>query len=214
MPEKTTGQRPRARPQKGGVLPSEVLVQRIPSGPTGHPGERTGLGRAERVLHHPAYRVFMEVARQEAGRTRAIDPPSAVCLVSEGTQGLSRLWGCSDRTVRRRLRTECDRPKAFVNRIRLRLTIALLAREVPTSVVARWLGFSGAVAYRRWIRANLGRSLRGLRPDVRKCTVSYDWSGCAVEMDQVASRQHESASVESAVPRLYVMAGSEQRPGG
>jgi AraC-like DNA-binding protein len=213
LPKKPTGRRPSARPQETGVIPPEVLERRTPSGPTEPPGERTGFGRSERVLHHPAYRVFMEVVRQEAEGSHAIDPEGAACLVSQGVQGLSRRWGCSDRTVRRRLRTECDRPKAFVNRVRLRLTIVLLAREVPTSVVARWLGFSGAVAYRRWVRAKSGRSLRRLRRDVRECTVSFDRSDCAIGADQVAWQQHGIAPVESLAPVLQVTVGSEQRPG-
>lgn len=173
VPQKTTRQRPCAPPQKGGVLLSEAFGRRNSSGSIGHPGERSRCEGSERVLHHPAYRVFLEVLRQEAGRTHSIDPLSAICLVSEGAQGLSRHWGCSDRTVRRRLRTECDGPKAFVKRVRLRLTIALLAREVPTSVVARWLGFSGAGAYRR---RDVSTTLRQRRVEFTEQLVPSRWA--------------------------------------
>ena len=44
----------------------------------------------------------------------------------------------------------------------------MLFDSVPTTVIARWLGFANPEAYRRFVRREMGISFRELRARVRK----------------------------------------------
>lgn len=109
------------------------------------------------------------IVSEEVAATGAFDLEDGLVLLRSGMAGLARRTGRSVRTLQRQLSAAGLSSTAIARQIRLLMTIAALAMDLPLNVVAKWLGYSSAVTYRRFVHRTAGQSMRDLRPRVRNC---------------------------------------------
>ena len=126
---------------------------------------------AEARFRHPGYEVFRLTVREIVVARGGLAEAEALALVSHGVEAAARLVGVSGRTIRRRCELAGVSVSVLVRRVRLDATSRVFRNPVPTSVVARWLGFSNPDSYRRFVRREMGVSLKQVRRRVRESTV-------------------------------------------
>jgi AraC-like DNA-binding protein len=125
----------------------------------------------------------------------------ALVLVSSGVEAAARLVGVSGRTIRRRCEVAGVSVSVLVHRVRLDATSRVFRIPVPTSVVARWLGFTNPDAYRRFVRREMGVSVKQLRRRVRESAVFLVQGGrCASPASLFCSKiEPLNAGVEASI---------------
>src|SRR5574340_843552 len=85
----------------------------------------------ETQFRYPGHDTLRAIAREEANSTGVLTEREALVLLETGVKGLARETSCSERTVRRRLRSASCPPRAFVRRMRIRMTMAAISARVP-----------------------------------------------------------------------------------
>lgn len=133
---------------------------------------RTTLGAAiaEARFRHPSYEAFRLIVRETVVAKEVLGEAEALVLVSHGVEAAARRVGVSGRTIRRRYLAAGASVSELVRRVRLNAASRVFRIPVPTSVVARWLGFSNPDSYRRFVRREMGVSVKHLRRSVHNST--------------------------------------------
>lgn len=126
---------------------------------------------ANQRIRHPGYEVFRLVVRESVVAKGVLGEADALVLISHGVDAAARQVGVSGRTIRRRIQAAGASVSELVRRVRLDATERASRLPVPTTVVARWLGFTNPDAYRRFVRREMGVSVKQLRRGVRESTV-------------------------------------------
>lgn len=126
---------------------------------------------AEARFRHPGYEAFRFIVRETVATKGVLGEAEALVLVSHGVEAAARLVGVSGRTIRRRCEVAGVSVRVLVHRVRLDATSRVFRIPVPTSVVARWLGFTNPDSYRRFVRREMGVSVKQLRRRVRESAV-------------------------------------------
>ena len=103
----------------------------------------------------------------------------ALALVAHGLREVALRMAVSERTIRRRFDAAGTPVHVVVHRVRIEVTRCALAASVPTTVIARWLGFTNPEAYRRFVRREMGMTIREIRAHVRESAESVVTRGCA-----------------------------------
>jgi len=94
----------------------------------------------------------------------------ALALVAHGLRAVAQRAAVSERTIRRRFDAAGKPVHTVVHRVRIEATRCALAASVPTTVIARWLGFTNTDAYRRFVRREMGVSIREMKNRVALLT--------------------------------------------
>jgi hypothetical protein len=94
------------------------------------------------------------LGRGRFGPCTRIGDEAVVSLVIEGVEGASRRAGVSGRTLRRHFSRNGSSISAFVAGVRLEAARDLFSQGWDTGEVAVALGYSGAAAFRRFLRQN------------------------------------------------------------
>lgn len=136
-----------------------------------HPLQRVSTCSPDPRFRHPAYELLRDVVRQELGRAGFLDEEGRLLLVSSGVDAVADRACCSARTLRRRFAAAGLSVRESVRRIRRGVTVAAGRHRVPTSVVAKWLGFRSADTYRKFVRREMGVSVKSFRRGVRESPV-------------------------------------------
>lgn len=135
-------------------------------------GTCEGRGRAANPRpRHPAFEELRAAVRELVVSTGVLEEDDALVLVSEGVEAVAERCGVCGRTIRRRCETAGSPVNELVRRVRLSATERAFRVPVPTHVVARWLGFGNTDAYRRFVRREMGVSVKELRLRVRESPV-------------------------------------------
>lgn len=122
-------------------------------------------------FRNPGYERLRAVVREVVVAAGALDEGEALVLIAHGLAAAARQSGVSDRTVRRRFEAAGTSVSRVVRQTRVEATIRACGAAVPTTVIARWLGFTNPDAYRRFVRRELGVSIKKPRPRVRESAV-------------------------------------------
>lgn len=120
-------------------------------------------GNPTRSRHRLGFEVFRAIVSREIESARVLSVEDVLTLLQTGMSGFARRKGCSVRTAQRRLAEAGLQPRTVVRRIRLKAALASLEMGLPLHVVARWLGYTAAVTFRRFVRRATGTSLKVLR---------------------------------------------------
>lgn len=122
-------------------------------------------------FRHPGYERLRAVVRAVVVTEGVLDEAEALVLVAHGLAAAARMSGVSDRTIRRRFEAAGTSVSRVVYRTRVEMAVRACGITVPTTVVARWLGFTSPAAYRRFVRRELGVSIKELKRRVRESAV-------------------------------------------
>jgi AraC-like DNA-binding protein len=143
-------------------------------------GEERRAGDARRFdgvsasrFRHPGHEQLRAVVRDVVVTAGVLDEGEALTLVSHGLAAVARRAGVSERTLRRRFADAGTSVSRVVHRTRVETTVRACGAAVPTTVVARWLGFTNTDAYRRFVKRELGLSIKRLRPRVRESAIFF-----------------------------------------
>ena len=126
---------------------------------------------ANQRIRPPGYEVFRLVVRETVVAKGVLGEADALVLISHGVDAAARQVGVSGRTIRRRCEVAGASVSDLVRRVRLDATERVSRVPVPTSVVARWLGFRSPDAYCRFVRREMGVSVKRLRARVRESAI-------------------------------------------
>mgnify|MGYP002354861830 CR=1 FL=1 len=119
-------------------------------------------------FRYPGYDELRAVVRAVISDAGLLAEDDALALVAHGLREVAQRTAASERTIRRRF-DEAGKPvHTVVRRVRIEAPRCMLVDPVPTTVIARWLGFANPEAYRRFARREMGISFRELRARVRK----------------------------------------------
>lgn len=119
-------------------------------------------------FRHPGYERLRAVVREMVVTEGVLDEGAALALVAHGLEAAARRSGVSERTIRRRFEAAGSSVSRVIYRTRVEATLRACGAAVPTTVVARWLGFTSTDAYRRFVKREVGVSIKGLRRRVRQ----------------------------------------------
>jgi len=125
-------------------------------------------GVADPRFRHPGYERLRAVVRAVVVTEGVLDEVEALVLVAHGLAAVARRSGVSDRTIRRRFEAAGTSVSRVVYRARVETAVRACGIAVPTTVVARWLGFTSPAAYRRFVRRELRVSIKELKRRVRE----------------------------------------------
>lgn len=128
-------------------------------------------GVSDPRFRHPCYERLRAVVRDVVVTAGVLDEGEALVLIAHGLAAAARKSGVSDRTLRRRFEAAGTSVSRVVYRTRVEATVRACDAAVPTTVVARWLGFASTDAYRRFVKRELRVSIKELRPRVRESAV-------------------------------------------
>lgn len=126
---------------------------------------------ADPRFRHPGYERLRAVVREVVVTAGVLDEGEALVLVAHGLEAAARRSGVSERTIRRRFAEAGTSVSRVVRRTRIETAVRACGAAVPTTVVARWLGFGSTDAYRRFVKRELKVSIKELRPRVRESAV-------------------------------------------
>lgn len=148
------------------------LIRRLDPIPRGA-GHRASAGRAPLVnadarFRHPGYEGLRAVVRDVVVVAGVFAEGEALVLVAHGLEATAERLGISARTIRRRFAATGTSVREVLLRTRVEVTLRASRDCVPTTIVARWLGFASADVYRRFVRRELGASIKELRLAVRE----------------------------------------------
>jgi AraC-like DNA-binding protein len=128
-------------------------------------------GNPTRPTHRPGSEVFRAIVSRESESAGVLSNEDVLTLLQTGMSGFARRRGCSVRTAQRRLAEAGLQSETVVRRVRLKTALASLEMGLPLHVVARWLGYTTAVTFRRFVHRATGTSLKVLREHGRNCAV-------------------------------------------
>jgi AraC-like DNA-binding protein len=143
------------------VLRSETELAAAPTLEPIAPAEAAGGSPALAGVGEAAIRKVLEGKRFSVGRR--LSDEVAIALVAGGLGHASRRAGVTERTLRRRLVRSGSSVSGFVAAVRLDAARMLFSRGWRTEEAAEALGYSGAAAFRRFLRRNAGVGVRSLR---------------------------------------------------
>ena len=114
-------------------------------------------------FRHPGYDELRTVVRAVISDAGLLAEEDALALVAHGLREVALRTAVSERTIRRRFDAAGKPVHTVVHRVRIKATRCALAASVPTNVIARWLGFTNTEAYRRFVRREMGVSIREMK---------------------------------------------------
>lgn len=119
-------------------------------------------------FRHPGYDELRAVVRAVISDAGLLSEDDALALVAHGLRVVALRSAVSERTIRRRFDAAGKPVHLVVRRVRIEATRSTLAASVPTTVIAHWLGFTNPEAYRRFVRREMGTSIREIRAQLRE----------------------------------------------
>ena len=122
-------------------------------------------------FRHPEYDELRAVVRAVVTDAGLLAEDDAFALVAHGLREVAQRTAVSERTIRRRFVAAGTPVHVVVRRVRMEVTRSALVASVPTTVIARWLGFTNPEAYRRFVRREMGVSIREMRARVRESAI-------------------------------------------
>jgi len=122
-------------------------------------------------FRHPGYDELRGVVRAVSSDAGLLAEDDALALVAHGLREVALRKAVSERTIRRRFDAAGTPVHVVVHRVRIGVTRSALVASVPTTVIARWLGFTNPEAYRRFVRREMGVSIREMRARVRESAI-------------------------------------------
>ncbi len=123
-------------------------------------------------IRHPGYDELRAVVRAAISDAGLLAEDDALALVAYGLREVALRTAVSERTIRRRFVAAGKPVHTVVHRVRIKATRCALAASVPTNVIARWLGFTNTEAYRRFVRREMGMSIREMKVRVSPRTLA------------------------------------------
>ena len=130
-------------------------------------------------FRHPGHDELRAVVRAAISDAGLLAEDDALALVAHGLREVALRKAVSERTIRRRFDAAGTPVHVVVHRVRIEVTRSALVADVPTTVIARWLGFTNPEAYRRFVRRETGVSIREIRTRVRESAELAAKRGCA-----------------------------------
>ncbi len=128
-------------------------------------------------FRYPGWDELRAVVRAVISDTGLLEEDDALALVAHGLREVALRKAVSERTIRRRFVAAGTPVHTVVYRVRIEATRCVLAASVPTTVIARWLGFTNTEAYRRFVRREMGMSIREMKHRVRESAEFVDARG-------------------------------------
>lgn len=123
-------------------------------------------------FRYPGYDELRAVVRAVISDAGLLAEDDALALVAHGLREVAQRTAVSERTIRRRFDAAGKPVHTVVYSVRIEATRCALAASVPTTVVARWLGFTNTEAYRRFVRREMGVSIREMKNRVALRTLA------------------------------------------
>jgi AraC-like DNA-binding protein len=117
-------------------------------------------------FRHPGHDELRAVVRAAISDAGLLAEDDALALVAHGLREVALRMAVSERTIRRRFDAAGKPVHTVVHRVRIEVTRSALVASVPTTVTARWLGFTNPEAYRRFVRREMGASIREIKVHV------------------------------------------------
>ncbi len=166
--------------------PAETLSQHHPPHRLRDRGNRA---RPEPRFRYPGYDEFRAVVRAAISDAGLLAEAEALALVAHGLREVAQRTAVSERTIRRRFDSAGSPVRDVVRRVRIEATRCRLVAFVPTTVIAGWLGFTNPEAYRRFVRREMGVSIRRIRANVRESTLFAQAGDCGRRRPPLPSPQ-------------------------
>lgn len=157
-------------------------------------------------FRHPGYDELRAVVRALICDAGLLAEDDALALVAHGLREVALRMAVSERTIRRRFDAAGKPVHTVVHRVRIEATRCTLAASVPTTVIARWLGFTNPEAYRRFVRREMGTSIREIRVHVRQSAAFHAARACI----GLCVIRH-SGTVETNLPALATVIGRRDK---